>query len=158
MDVSRIIALLHNDSDRDVCYLVSHVSTDTVSTSLLTGCVKHGCVFSTQLSDEVICLERGGDCLHMVQLMPLHPKTPTPSSLASFKSRLVLPFWYQLTQVFLGKRPFSSSSSSNNNNNSSSSSRNNVDSTFYCNVTEKMFCVPCLCHSLLRQRCIQLFR
>ena len=23
----------------------------------------------------VICLERGADCLHMVQLMPLHPKT-----------------------------------------------------------------------------------
>ena len=38
----------------------------------------------------VICLERGADCLHMVQLMPLLPKTP--SSLASFKSRLVLPF------------------------------------------------------------------
>ena len=35
----------------------------------------------------VICLERGVDCLHKVQLMPLHPKTP--SSLASFKSRLV---------------------------------------------------------------------
>jgi len=33
----------------------------------------------------VICLERGADCLHMVQLMP--------SSLALFKSRLVLPFW-----------------------------------------------------------------
>jgi len=41
----------------------------------------------------VICLERGADCLHLVQLMPLHSKTP--SSLASFKSRLVLPFWYQ---------------------------------------------------------------
>jgi len=39
----------------------------------------------------------------MVQLMPLRPKTP--SSLASFKSRLVLPFWYQLTQVVLEKRP-----------------------------------------------------
>ena len=37
----------------------------------------------------VICQEWGADCLHMVQLMPLHPKTP--SSLASFKSRLVLP-------------------------------------------------------------------
>jgi len=47
----------------------------------------------------VICLECGADCLHMVQLMPLHPKTP--SSLASFKSRLVLPFWYWLTQVVL---------------------------------------------------------
>ena len=38
----------------------------------------------------VICVERGADCLCMVLLIPLHPKTP--SSLASFKSRLVLPF------------------------------------------------------------------
>jgi len=61
--------------------------------------------------------------------------------------------WFYLSGIslhrFSWERPFSSSSSS--------SSRNNVDSTFYCNVTEKMFCVPCLCHSLLRQRCIQLF-
>jgi len=49
----------------------------------------------------VICLERGADRLHMAQLMPLHPKTP--SSLASFKSRLVLPFWYRLAEVVLGK-------------------------------------------------------
>jgi len=42
----------------------------------------------------------------MVQLMPLHPQTPSSLvSLASFKSRLVLPFWYQLTQVVLEKRP-----------------------------------------------------
>jgi len=50
----------------------------------------------------------------MVQLMPLHPKTPSP--LTSFKSRLVLPFWYQLNRVVLEKRPlngYSSSSSSN---------------------------------------------
>jgi len=60
----------------------------------------------------VICLQRGADCLHMVQLMPLHPKTP--SSLASFKSRLVLPFWYWLTQVVLEerKRPLNGCSSS----------------------------------------------
>ena len=60
----------------------------------------------------VICLERGADCLHMVQLMPLLPKTL--SSLASFKYRLVLPFLYWLTWVVLEKRPlngFSSSSS-----------------------------------------------
>jgi len=37
--------------------------------------------------------------VHMVQLMPLHSKTP--SYLASFKFRLVLPFWYWLTQVVL---------------------------------------------------------
>jgi len=48
----------------------------------------------------VICLERGADCLHMVQLMPLHPKTP--SSLVSTKSRLVSPFWHWLAQVVLG--------------------------------------------------------
>jgi len=29
----------------------------------------------------------------------------TPPSLASFKCRLVLPFWYRLTQVVLAKRP-----------------------------------------------------
>jgi len=51
----------------------------------------------------VICLESGADCLHMVQLMPLRPEPP--SSLASFKSRLVLPFWYRPTQVVLEKRP-----------------------------------------------------
>jgi len=37
----------------------------------------------------VICLEWGADCLRMVQLMPL--PLQTPSCLASFKSRLVLP-------------------------------------------------------------------
>jgi len=51
----------------------------------------------------VICLERGADCLPMVQLMPLHPKTP--SSLVSFKSRVSLPFWYRVTQVILEKKP-----------------------------------------------------
>jgi len=48
--------------------------------------------------------------LHMVRLMPLHPKTQL--SLASFKSRLVLPFWCWLTQVFLEKRPLNGCSSS----------------------------------------------
>jgi len=58
----------------------------------------------------IICLERGEDCLHMVQLMLLHPKTP--SYLASFKSKLVLPFWYRLTQVVLEKRLLNGCSSS----------------------------------------------
>jgi len=49
----------------------------------------------------VICLEQGADYLHIIQLTPLHPKTP--SCLALFKSRLVLPVWYQLTQVVLEK-------------------------------------------------------
>ena len=51
----------------------------------------------------VMHLERGAVCLCMVQLMPLHPKTPP--SFASFKSRLVLPSWYWLTQVVLEQRP-----------------------------------------------------
>ena len=37
----------------------------------------------------IICLERDAVCLHVVPLVQLHPQTP--SSLASFKSRLVLP-------------------------------------------------------------------
>jgi len=44
----------------------------------------------------VICLERHAD-LYMAQLIPL--------SLASVKSRLVLPFWYQLTWVVPEKGP-----------------------------------------------------
>ena len=50
----------------------------------------------------VFCPKRGADCLHIVQLMSLHPQAP--SSLASFKSRLVLLYWYQLTQVVLEKK------------------------------------------------------
>jgi len=60
----------------------------------------------------VICLQQGADCLHMVQLMPLHPKTP--SSLASFKSRLVLPFWYRLTQVVMTKQTTHENDAGNN--------------------------------------------
>ena len=48
--------------------------------------------------------------VHVVQLMPLHPQTL--SSLASFESRLVLPFWYRLTQVVLEKRPLNECRSS----------------------------------------------
>jgi len=47
----------------------------------------------------VVCLGRGAD-LHMAQLMPL-PMT----ILCSSKSRLVLPFWYWLTQVVPDKGP-----------------------------------------------------
>ena len=47
----------------------------------------------------VIYLERGAD-LHMAQLVPL-----PLSSLALVKSRLVLPFWYQLTWVVPDKGP-----------------------------------------------------
>ena len=39
----------------------------------------------------------------------------TPSSLASFKSRLVLPFWYRLTQVVRDKRPLNCGHSSSSN-------------------------------------------
>ena len=50
-------------------------------------------------ADVVICLKRGAD-LHMAQLMPL------PLTVSCFsKSRLVLPFWYQLTRVVPDKEP-----------------------------------------------------
>jgi len=48
----------------------------------------------------VICLERGADSCTQSNWCHCHPKTQ--SSLASFKSRLVLPFW---NQVVLEKRP-----------------------------------------------------
>jgi len=44
----------------------------------------------------VFCLDQGAD-LHMAQLMSL--------SLASVKSRLVLPFWYRLAGVVPEKGP-----------------------------------------------------
>ena len=56
----------------------------------------------------VVSLERGADCLHMVQLMPL----PSENPIVSFQSRLVLPFWYRLTQVVLEKRPLNGCNSS----------------------------------------------
>jgi len=49
----------------------------------------------------VICLKRGAD-LRMAQLIPLPLAV---SYLASVRSRLVLLFWYRLTQVVLDKRP-----------------------------------------------------
>jgi len=58
----------------------------------------------------IICLELGAACLRMVQLMPLHSKTP--SSRASFESRLVLPFCCRLTEVVLEKRPLNGCSGS----------------------------------------------
>ena len=74
----------------------------------------------------VICLERGADCLHMVQLTPLHPKTP--SSLVSFKSELVLPLCYRLTQVVLDKRLLNGCSSSS----SGGGSRSRMEAQFDC--------------------------
>ena len=59
----------------------------------------------------VVYLERGADCLHTVQLMPL--PSQTPSSLASFKSRLLLPFWYRLIHADLERRPLNRCCSSN---------------------------------------------
>ena len=44
-----------------------------------------------------ICLERGADCLPMVQLMPLPSQNPVISCLIEIHIRLL--FWYRLTQV-----------------------------------------------------------
>ena len=51
----------------------------------------------------VVCLERGAECLHMVQLMPLHPKPH--HLLPRLNPTWFLPFWYRLTQDVLEKRP-----------------------------------------------------
>ena len=48
----------------------------------------------------------------MAQMMPLLPQNPIISLMASIKSRLVLTFWYWLTQVVLEKRPLNGSNSS----------------------------------------------
>ena len=50
----------------------------------------------------VICLEQGADCFIWSSWCHCHPKTP--SSLASFKSKLVLPFCYRLTHLVPEKR------------------------------------------------------
>jgi len=50
----------------------------------------------------VICLEWGEGCLHMVQLMPLLSQNPPHLNPDQFYP---VPFWYQLTQVVLEKRP-----------------------------------------------------
>jgi len=61
----------------------------------------------------IICLERNADCLHTCLLMPPPSPKPIISCNASFKSRrLVLLFWYRLTQADLEKRPLNRVSSS----------------------------------------------
>jgi len=63
----------------------------------------------TSLSDEVL-VRLSADCLHMVQLMPLPSQNPIISDLN--KCRLLLPFWYQLTQAVLEERPLNGCSNS----------------------------------------------
>ena len=59
----------------------------------------------------VICSKRSADCLNMVQLMPLHPKTP--SLLTCFiKIQTGLVFLVPVTQVVLEKRSLNECSSS----------------------------------------------
>ena len=82
-----------------------------------------------------ICLEWGADCLHMVQLMPLHPWTTL--SLASFKCRLVLTFWYWLTQVDLAKRPLNRCSTSSS---SSRSQNQQMNGSWICYVKLRVWC------------------
>ena len=50
----------------------------------------------------VMCLERGADCLHMVQLTPLPSQNPIISCVIQILT--VLPFRYWLNQVVLEKR------------------------------------------------------
>ena len=54
-----------------------------------------------------ICLERGANDLHMVQLMPLHPIISCSSKIQND-----WPFWCQLTQVVLDRMPLNGFNSS----------------------------------------------
>jgi len=54
----------------------------------------------------VVCLERGANDLHIVQLMPL------PPIISCSKIQNGLPFWCGLNQVVLEKSPLSGCSSS----------------------------------------------
>ena len=67
-----------------------------------------------KLSDEVLVWLSVGSEVQIACIWSscCHFHTQTPSSLASFKSRLVLPFWYRLTQVVVEKRPFDGCSGS----------------------------------------------
>ena len=58
----------------------------------------------------VICVEQGADCLHTVQLMPLHSQNSIISCLIYIQTGFT--FLCQLTQVVLEKRPLNGSSSS----------------------------------------------
>jgi len=51
----------------------------------------------------VICLERGANDSHMVQLMPLPLYHPLLSCCSKIQNGL--PFWCRLTEVVLEKRP-----------------------------------------------------
>ena len=89
-------------------------------------------------------LEHGADCLHMVQLMPLHPQTP--SYLVLFKSRLILRFWYRLTQVVLEKRSLKWCSSSSRHN------RICFYSDSYCFVLQfQIACMPAVTFSTIER-------
>jgi len=98
------------------CYYYYYYYYYSIASSALTLSVGRLEEHPAKLSDDVLVWlsvwsEVQLVCIIMVQLMPFHPKAP--SSLASFKSRLVLPFWYRLTQVVLENRPLNGCSSNN---------------------------------------------
>ena len=84
--------------------------------TLLVGCQEEqpACKNFSDDSDEVLLWLSVWSELQIVCIWSswchCHPKTP--SSLALFKSRLVLPFWYWLTQDALERRPLNGCSSS----------------------------------------------
>jgi len=92
---------LHQNNDTQYCAVLCLQCFDTVAWARQE---EHPTCKKTEWCSGVVvtCLELCADCLHTVQLMPLHPKTL--SSFASFKSRLGLPFWYWLSQAVLKNR------------------------------------------------------
>jgi len=73
--------------------------------TLLAGCQEeHPACKQIKVSFEVLVWLSVWSKLQIACMCSMPSQNP-PSSLASFKSRLVLPFWYWLTQVVPEKRP-----------------------------------------------------
>jgi len=105
-----------------LCVMVDYLTIEWLNEFLLDLAKRAvSLVFSTHLVvfltyerwgvDVVICLEWGADVCIWSSWCHCIPKTPP--SLAWFKSRLVLPFWYRHTEVVVDKRPLNGCSSSN---------------------------------------------
>jgi len=71
-------------------------------------------------------------CLIWSSWCDCNPKPQTPSSLASSKSRLALPFWYRCNQAVLKKRPLNGCSNSCGSSSCSSNHHYNTESVCVC--------------------------
>ena len=115
----RVVTLSSSVVTRPMC--VYQLTTDVMARTT----AETGPTNSTAVSHILIVLSTH---VHMVRAADAIA-SQTPSSLASFKSRLVLPSSYRVTQVVLEKRPLNGCSSGSGRGNSSSSSSSSSSST-----------------------------